>query len=238
MTSFILKCAPARTCQRTPPTKKLPCPFVSGSGTRRPHGCVLKKYYTNDFDAWDRLDSSKLPPKFKPEHAIGVINLALITGANTMIPIAFVMCCTLGDAVFTGVEYGNGLREELEAKALQVCYLAQRTLTGAAIAVALRICSPNVSAACTQRHVCSPALSKLAAQQCNSVEQIANFNCLTSYEAVFQHLYGVICAPCYALLCERNVSERRTVWKGLPGLLGLVVEGWPAAQDRAPANGV
>ncbi|RDX48982.1 hypothetical protein OH76DRAFT_618383 [Lentinus brumalis] len=152
-----------------------------------------------------------------------------------MVPIAFVMCCTLGDAVFTGVEYDNGLREEPEAKALQVCYLGSPELP---IAVALRICSPNVSAAYTQRHVCSPALSKLAAQRRNSIERIANFNCLTRYEAVFQQLHGVICAPCYATLRERNVSERRTVWKGLPGLLGLVVEGWPVAQDKAPVNGI
>ncbi|TFK81976.1 hypothetical protein K466DRAFT_557214 [Polyporus arcularius HHB13444] len=186
----------------------------------------LKRYYPSDFDAWQKLDSSKSPPKFKPEHAIGVVNLALLTGATTLLPSALFVCCMLDNAVLAGAKCGNTLREHLPTQLVQVSYAAQRRLAGVSISIVLRVCTPATSAACTQAGVCLIALWTLFTTEMARIECYSHYNPLQSYEGLFRHLHGRLCAPCYAMLCERDVSQRRTLWKSLPQILGIIVDGW------------
>ncbi|RDX48984.1 hypothetical protein OH76DRAFT_1483475 [Lentinus brumalis] len=196
---------------------------------------AMSRYYPSDFDAWQKLDSSKSPPKFKPEHAIGVVNLALLTGATTLLPSAFFICCMLDNAVLVGAKCGT-INEQLSMQLVQVSYAAQRRLAGVSISIVLRVCTPATSAACTQAGVCLIALGTLFTTEMARIECYSHYNPLQSYEGLFRHLHGRLCAPCYAMLRERDVSQRRTLWKSLPQILGIVVDGWADAPDNPSAS--
>ena len=74
----------------------------------------LSEYFTDDFAQlpkrrpwWYR------PPAFRNEDAIGVINLAHITGERKLLPVAILICCKLGSAIIHGCERADGTREQL-----------------------------------------------------------------------------------------------------------------------------
>ncbi|KAI0700391.1 hypothetical protein C8T65DRAFT_697343 [Cerioporus squamosus] len=192
----------------------------------------LKRYYPDDFDTYEKLDSW-WPPKFKSSHAIGVVNLARLTGCMELLPAALLSCCLLGTVVFTGVsQRRGGPREQLTPSDLQLCYFARSELAAAAVAMVLRICRPKQADLCKQSHTCQSALLKLISEQHLHADQLCKLNPLVSNLPLYEHLRDVLCRRCFAMLEERDVSERRAMWKKLPDLLGIVVEGW-AADDSA-----
>ncbi|KAI1795360.1 hypothetical protein LXA43DRAFT_1178816 [Ganoderma leucocontextum] len=71
----------------------------------------LKEHYTDDFDEWE--DTNCSPPSFSPEHAIGVVNLARLIGADSLLPTALLVCCGLGKSLVNGFQRADGSREHL-----------------------------------------------------------------------------------------------------------------------------
>ncbi|RDX48991.1 hypothetical protein OH76DRAFT_1351600 [Lentinus brumalis] len=192
----------------------------------------LKRYFTDDFDTYAKLDSL-CPPRFTTCHAVGVVNLARLTGCMQLLPSALLMCCLIGDKVFKGAFRRRGeQREQLHPDDLKLCYVARTELAAAAVAMMLRIFRPQYADRCKQPPTCQSALINLVSQQHEHANQICTTNPFMPRLTLYEHLRGVLCRRCFAMLEERDTSERRTMWKKLPELLGIVVDGW-AADDNA-----
>ncbi len=192
----------------------------------------LKRYFTDDFDTYAKLDPL-CPPRFTTCHAVGVVNLARLTGCMQLLPSALLMCCLIGDKVFKGAFRRRGAqREQLNPDDLRLCYVARTELAAAAVAMMLRIFRPQYADRCKQPHTCQSALISLVSQQHEHANQICTTNPFMPRLTLYEHLRGVLCRRCFAMLEERDTTERRTMRKKLPELLGIVVDGW-AADDNA-----
>ncbi|KAI1795362.1 hypothetical protein LXA43DRAFT_992451 [Ganoderma leucocontextum] len=111
----------------------------------------LKDYYPrSSFDVWRK--QTKGPPGFTARHAIGVVNLARLTGEDTLLPVALLTCCGLDEAIVRGCKREDGSREQLSLEDIGLCFKAKGKLVEAAVAMCLRICSwKKISPKCTNK---------------------------------------------------------------------------------------
>ncbi|TFK81977.1 hypothetical protein K466DRAFT_501158 [Polyporus arcularius HHB13444] len=198
----------------------------------------LKRYYSDDLEVWAKAGRKKRPPKFRKSHAIGVVNLARLTGCTQLLPPALLSCCLLrSDAVVAGAAREGAPGESLSLDDIRLCYLARGKLAAAGVETALRVCQPLVSDTCSKTLRCVVLLIELVVKLPEQADQLCTGNPFRSYADRFGFLRGKLCGSCYAMLEERDREERRAMWKKLPELLGIDVDGWAADDKDASAAG-
>ncbi|RPD58554.1 hypothetical protein L226DRAFT_489919 [Lentinus tigrinus ALCF2SS1-7] len=184
----------------------------------------LRKYYPSDFDAWNELGRSRHPPNFRRADAIGVVNLARLIGCMDLLLPALLVCCTSRIDVFGGAPGAKD--EQLAPDDIRLCYHARTKLSSAAVTALLRICHPIVADTCTRGPSCHIALVGLLCEQHNHIDGVCSSYSLSSFAPLYKDFRAKLCRSCYAMLEKRDMLERREVWKKLPELLGVAVEGW------------
>ncbi|TFK85581.1 hypothetical protein K466DRAFT_601028 [Polyporus arcularius HHB13444] len=197
----------------------------------------LRRYYPHDFDAWDKLGQHKRPPNFRSLNTIGVVSLARLTGCMDLLPAALLAICFFRkDCAFSSVPSAapGGPIEKLSMDDIQLCFYARVELAAVGVEMGLRICYPVVANTCAQPRTCKAALIDLISTQHENGHALCALNPFRPYSACYQSARATICRSCYAMLEERDRSERRAMWKKLPELLGIVVNGW-APDDNAGA---
>ena len=99
----------------------------------------IRKAYPKDFPSY--LERTM----FRQEHAIGVVNLARLTGELSLLPLALLVCCQLGACILRGFEYSDGAHEELAPADLAMCLEAvpRLALAGAATIAGTPTLSPS-----------------------------------------------------------------------------------------------
>ncbi|KAI0774821.1 hypothetical protein BD413DRAFT_472348, partial [Trametes elegans] len=63
----------------------------------------LKVYFTDDFERWSEYEPGDLA-HFQPAQAIGVVNVARLTGETSLLLTALLLCFTLGAGIVDGFE--------------------------------------------------------------------------------------------------------------------------------------
>ena len=105
--------------------------------------------------------SSLIPPGWVASGAIGVVNLARLTGELSVLPSAFIACICSEAAAYSiahGVTREDGALERLSPEDLIVCFESQSGLRAASITAVFRTFKPVVSQKCKTVHTCKTAL--------------------------------------------------------------------------------
>lgn len=193
----------------------------------------LRRYYSDDLDAYDKLGPHKRPSRFRSANAIGVVNLARLTGCMRLLPPALLAVCVLKtELVFNGVPSAlpRGQIEMLSMDDIQLCYRARLELASARVALTLRVCCPEVSGACSQPRTCNTVLVGLVSSQHEDSKWLCSVDPFRPYSSFDQSVRGGICRECYAMLEERDNLGRRAMWRSC---LSCWVLSWMAGPPTA-----
>ncbi|KAM5543850.1 hypothetical protein V8D89_002467 [Ganoderma adspersum] len=203
----------------------------------------LKGHYTEDLDAWTAIDTWS-PPDWDGNEAIGVINLARLTGELTLLPVAFMTCALSEDAnPVLGFTREDGSLEHLTLDDLSLCFKAKGRLRETGVAALCRVLNPTVSPNCKVASQCLKALKMTF--RGDAAE--ANVTCMTTRDVLLSTASNyftvnsdggkhTLCQACVAMINERDKTENRAMWDRLPELLGIQVPGWTKAAVAAPAG--
>ncbi|KAI0752028.1 hypothetical protein C8Q74DRAFT_1211611 [Fomes fomentarius] len=192
----------------------------------------LRKYYTDNFDLWFQVDSLD-PPSFLAIHRIGVVNLARLTGADYLLPVALLRCCMLGPEISQGFEREDGTWETLSIEDLTRCFVGRAFLFEATFVAAHRALRPTVADGCTNPERCTGALQHLLSEMVaheSVMKGVRNlrFDYTYSWYANRTEQGRALCSKCYPLVGSsgRPAEDQRAIFKRLPEFMGVTVEGW------------
>lgn len=191
----------------------------------------LMEYYTDDFDEWIRADRQVcLDPT--DTDAISAINIARLTNAPSVLPLAFLHVSRVGAAVLNGCKRGCGCH--VEALALQDI---QRAIDGRArvhkligVAVA-RIFCPEASTTCMNSRACAAAFTRKARKLSELLEEALDDGTLTTcwseeFEGASFPTGWEVCDRCRVMVQARERAERKAFWNALPKAFDLDIKDW------------
>lgn len=185
----------------------------------------LKMYYPTDFDKWRALDEYGPPGFDQPRsYAIGVVNLARLTGENGLLLMALLVCCTIPEAadLIRGFEREDGSREQLSLDDIALCVDAKITLTELSIKIMLGICRQRVSLACQTVQSCSQAFKDVLSELEATEDPIVHFDPSVDGFGLREVLEAAdLCFPCQAMVNEGNVRERKAAWDRLEAIFDI-----------------
>ncbi|RDX48995.1 hypothetical protein OH76DRAFT_1556700 [Lentinus brumalis] len=184
----------------------------------------LKKYYTT---TWKPL-KSWAPPRFRPVHAIGVVNLARLVGCDTLLPTAFIDCCQLEGALVGGPLNADGTTEHLSASDLALCFSASINLARECVGMEMYMRRPAVSPSCRYPTQCTRTFEKKHGPDVD-VAKLCRPNPFYSLHLGYLGNHGAVCVSCASMLSQRDDDEGKKLWKRLPSVIGLSIEGWPGS---------
>ncbi|KAI1795391.1 hypothetical protein LXA43DRAFT_1108611 [Ganoderma leucocontextum] len=197
----------------------------------------LKDYFTDTIECSGIPLSLSLPPGWKELDAIGVVNLARLTGELSLLPSAFIACICAKSKGPNGIVHGNtredGSHEHLSSNDLAVCFNGKTSLRIATIAAVMRTFEPAAPPACERPTACKTALREVLLNLKDQLDLLLDGDPFVSYRMFSGPRGGLgVCRPCAAMVHERSLKERKDVWDRLPELLGIDVPGW--RQEPAP----
>ncbi len=200
----------------------------------------IKRHFPNTLNSWDALEHY-VPSGWLPSEAIGVINLARLTGELSVLPSAFI-ACICANSTASGIAHGialeDGSRQRLSPDDIIVCFEGQPSLRAASITAILRTFKPVVSPECKTIRVCETILRDVLDLE-EDVDDLLN-GILFPNHSYFVGAEGLgTCSHCNAMVRERNLKEREDVWDRLPELLDIDVPGWkkvPPPPPQLPAG--
>lgn len=207
----------------------------------------LKSHFPSDFHRWnDQSRAELLVPsegQWEPVHAIGVVNLARLVDCPSIIPTALIVCCTLKPQdLLHGFKREDGTDEMLDEGDLARCIEARAELGWQGLSIVLRASSATGSRGfrnygCTDTGDDSEnCKAALASSHEDVYSQRSGFDRLFARSLIpFQDwstwvkdmsTMNCLCASCADELADRVCKEQQAVWKQLPQLLGVRVDGW------------
>ncbi|KAH9916587.1 uncharacterized protein BXZ73DRAFT_53794 [Epithele typhae] len=190
----------------------------------------LGEYYTSSWTVWCSPSREKVPRSFKGTAAIAVMNIARLTGANWLLPAAFLECCLLPPReLLAGFERSDGAMERLSTEDLATCLEAKLELMKAEGDAATSLCGPGPD--CPDRPECRSELYDRAEFVINDV--LYHLNPTTPRSDWINSFKGCLCRSCRASLSKRDVAASMDLFHRLPGFFGIVVANWGV--EGAPA---
>ncbi|OJT09464.1 hypothetical protein TRAPUB_14067 [Trametes pubescens] len=180
----------------------------------------LKRYYTDDFATWESYNDYG-PPGFSCwQHAIGVVNLARLTGETSILPTALLICCMVGSDLVHGFTNADGTQERLSSHDLALCVAAKDVLYKESMKIAFRIFRPTLADTCTSPAFCMEVFMRLFGRLDTLADALVTPDPLTG---TFWFVFGedAPCKSCEAMVKARDLRERRAIWDKLPEIFGL-----------------
>lgn len=175
-------------------------------------------------DTWSKNDGQG-PPGFTTPQAIGLVNLARLTGETSLLRTAYLTCCKLGANIVDGLVREDGTREHLSMADLGLCFAAKSRLTQEALANAIYIFALPVSPDCTNPSACGVRLAQLTkfagTMLAEALAFIGPFVSIRKIMWAADDKDPVICSHCWALIERRDAERRTELWKQLPKIFGL-----------------
>ncbi|TFK85598.1 hypothetical protein K466DRAFT_664389 [Polyporus arcularius HHB13444] len=183
----------------------------------------LKMYYTDDYHLFLQRGRPYWPPSFKAEHAIGVINLARLTGEHSLLPVAYLICCTLGKDNLRGFQREDGSWEQLPLDDVVLCFEARGNLVARRTAATLYVFVTKDNGGCTTPHKCQQTLYDFLNKL--TVVELSNPDPFDSVLQVHKgELQESLCRECWLLLDNYDIEQRDFIWDELPSFFGLDAE--------------
>ncbi|OCH87259.1 hypothetical protein OBBRIDRAFT_889927 [Obba rivulosa] len=164
---------------------------------------------------------------------ITVVNLARLTDTTSILPLALYGCCQLQQKLITGVTR-EGRHEELSRSDLLACIEGKDRLAlarGRAVnSIFVRMkCYSGFGQACS---INLQNITRLALDYATLKPPIAA--ALDSWTGFIDYMleHHKPCEECLSALRLREKTVRRNMWKSLPEMFNLIVEGWPENCDE------
>ncbi|PIL26268.1 hypothetical protein GSI_12024 [Ganoderma sinense ZZ0214-1] len=192
----------------------------------------LQSYFPNIF-LEQRQTAALLPPGWKELDAIGVVNLARLTGELSLLPSALVTCICAKSTGPNGIVHGNtqadGSEEHLSPNDLAICFNGKTSLRTATAAAAFRIFKPIDSRVCKRPAACNTAIREVLRSLEDNLGLLLDGDPFPSLRSLCGPRGSIaVCPDCMDMLQERSLREWSGVWDRLPELLGIHVPGWGA----------
>lgn len=192
----------------------------------------LKDHFTNSFDVW-KSHEQVVPKGMQPIHAIGVVNLARLTGCHSILPTALSVCTMLGEAIVHGFPRTDGFREQLGSDDLARCFKLKGDLIQANAVVLLKTLLSESAPFCQRPGHCRAKLAQVLASYKirNFAADFAPAGLVPRWKMYDEelHSYGV-CDVCRDALRLEYHNEQVLVWRQLPEMLGIEVDGWERSE--------
>lgn len=185
----------------------------------------IKTYYADTFELWE--DGSAFNSEPDAGQGIGVIHLARLTDNLRMLPFAFYQCALLGGKVVRGWTREDGVVEHLDADDLARCIDGYGKLCRMIKPFLAAIFAVETSPSCESYTACRQALLDIHANDIEPWERPSLLHAWRKVTSAWAEKYD-ICEECVDLLMERELDARRRLWKKLPTLFDLHIEGWDA----------
>ena len=96
-----------------------------------------------------------------------------------------------------------------------------------------RVFGPVPPVQCRNYGICAPYLGDVAVRVVQ-VENLTALGPLGDWSPWIRRLENS-CGGCIGVLLERNRVERSRIWDALPGVFGIVVEGWMRPYEESAA---
>ena len=197
----------------------------------------LKDHFTTSFSQFSRL-SKWVPEGFGPlSRAIGVVNIARLTGEHSLLPTALWTCCQLNESLIKGFSYHDGERETLGQEDLMICLRAKPRLVEATLSNFLRLAALLPSTSCKHadesseledgpcqrmaRNLIQQMRSKDASVRLTMANPMIRLSSLYSREEVDK-----LCTRCYNPLIREQEWAIKETWNSLPSMFGVDVPEW------------
>ncbi|KAH9887013.1 hypothetical protein C8Q73DRAFT_768656 [Cubamyces lactineus] len=190
----------------------------------------LRKLYPSNFDAY-LVARRNRPPTFTPAHAIGVVNLARLTGTDALLPAALMECCTLsGIGIVNGLERADGMRETLSPEDLGRCFVGRTRMAQASARIAHQMFRQSIAKGCRHPACCVRVLQRLLNELGDGrIELLSSLDWFAPWTGYVDDKDEdrELCTQCYKMLSEERPRQlQREVWTVLPAMMGVSVEGW------------
>ncbi len=189
----------------------------------------LKKHFTTDVEVWTKgRGLMNLPPGWKLEQTIGVVNLARLTGECTILPTALFCCCLLGDKlVYGAILDRDNSRETLSEDDMAACVRAIPKLMREAIITSLDVDPPLPSEArCESGKNCKHLLKIPTHHAKNNLGDVTLRALLCRHWGLSIDAQKEVCAQCLEADSDRRTNRAKDMWKQLPAFFEIDVPGW------------
>ncbi|PIL26555.1 hypothetical protein GSI_12313 [Ganoderma sinense ZZ0214-1] len=180
-------------------------------------------YFPSDFDRYEELRKGHSLPRNL--YGIAAINLARLTNTPSLLPVAFLKCHSLREAVLDGQKRADGTVEHLSPDDLRRCFVAQSALLERNSQAMGSVFQPKPSDTCNDPARCRRGLG----DSCNLIVRkgtVFQHDFIINWAKLIELAGQSICPECEKELQARNAKERRKVWDDLPKIFGITVEGW------------
>ncbi len=213
---------------------------------------LAHKYHIQDVQdqALDVLRESILTPRFanwdepltiahiRTPQYIGVINLARLTDTPSLLPGAFYICAYVGGGLLDGCAHEDGTVEHLSTDDLRRCLDGQRVLALEAAVLPGRILAGERVASCITAARCQASCQRKLVHVATSRTVNEHRKVLDYWNVMIKNMAAEeeagltsICGVCEEELLRRARRERWLIWKKLPEIFGVTVNGWGAGDD-------
>ncbi|RPD72815.1 hypothetical protein L226DRAFT_546843 [Lentinus tigrinus ALCF2SS1-7] len=181
----------------------------------------LKMYYTRDFQVFSKRRPSYWPPSFRAEHAIGVVNLARLIGEHTLLPVAFLICCTLGKDIVKGFKREDGSWEQLTLDDIGICFEAKGRLVGRRADASNVVFNFQLMTSCEKPKRCPTELRRVLDTAASAWAVPDPFDSILLQFS--KDIRASLCPSCWETVQKIDDIERSEMWKHLPGFFGLPI---------------
>lgn len=189
----------------------------------------LKRHFTTTFDEWTKVNY--VPHPFTGVEAIGVVNIARHVGCDSILPTAFLACCNLDtDVLIGGFVCADGTREKLSEADLARCITGKIALLEELNAAVIRVCTTreNAMAECRCERA-KPEVLRFFAEGKPRGACDPFLDCDTYLRLEARHgprSTLSMCAKCRRTIAAQFREEQRDIWKRLPRIFDIEVNGW------------
>ncbi|CDO69962.1 hypothetical protein BN946_scf184836.g36 [Trametes cinnabarina] len=162
-----------------------------------------------------------------------------MTNTDILLPTALTGCCMLtATELMGGFTREDGSREVLSQDDIKRCFIGRAKLLQATTIATLALYDQELSKGCTRRAVCGPVFLRLMNELRKNPTILCTLRWYTDRHGEGYADYHTgrherdrhLCASCYGMLQDREKGGQRRVWRELPELMDVKVEGWDQGQ--------
>ncbi|RDX48940.1 hypothetical protein OH76DRAFT_1351373 [Lentinus brumalis] len=191
----------------------------------------LRTFYPDDYFTLEKRRREEAPSTIC---AIGVVNIARLTGADYLLPVALVECCRLGSDIVEGLRREDDTIESLSTADLGRCFEAKQKLIETRVEAAFDIFDGEPSEDCSAREKDTEHLRELHTDLSQTLShRLCSPDVLERWWPSLSHYIPPLCAECDGMFRQADRDRQRAIFHHLPELVGVDVEGWKT-KNRIP----
>lgn len=193
----------------------------------------LKTIFTTDFSIWLQHQGLSTPNlTLHPGNAVEAVNLFRVIGRTEMLPTALYACGRLSvGELLSGSARADGTVEKLGAADLERCIHTKIQLVKYDAQIAARFFDAEPPSSCT----CLSAAARRTALQVRARANVTDYPTLLDADPLSKYFSevaedlaedAVICRRCADMLKGYHFALRQRIWRQLPEIMNLDVDGW------------